>query len=198
MISLRWRATTLSRTLYWSVETRTCDARSRRPRITAYGSTCGESKAAAPEYNQSQSLIAEADRRWIIPGDWVKRFVRLREDAAPLPPVGVLVGLEDLPVPKAAGKLTPKPHVVDIPVPTSPAATPADLARLAAAFGRDSAMQPRPASTGRGWEARFVEHEDLPRLRDLSSARQAWEDNEQDAIETTSNPVDVGERFGRR
>jgi uncharacterized LabA/DUF88 family protein len=48
-------------------------------------------EAAAPEYNQSQSLIAEADCRWIIPGDWVKRFVRLREDAVPLPPVGVLV-----------------------------------------------------------------------------------------------------------
>jgi hypothetical protein len=59
-------------------------------------------------------------------------------------------------------------------------------------------MQPRSASTGRGWEARFIEHEDLPRLRELSAARQAWEDNEQDAIETTSNPVDVGERFGRR
>ena len=106
--------------------------------------------------------------------------------------------MEDLPVPKAAGTLIPKPHVVDIPVPTSPAVTPADLARLAAAFSRDAAMQSRPASTGRGWEARFAEHDDLPRLRDLSTARQASEDNEQDAIETISNPVDVGERFGRR
>ena len=155
-------------------------------------------EAAAPEYNQSQSLIAEADRRWIIPGDWVTRFVRLREDAVPVAPVGVLAGLENIPAPGPAGTLIPRPHVGKIPAKTPPTATPADLARLAAAYGRDSTAQPRPASPGRGWEARFAEHDDLPRLRDLSTARQAWEDNEQDAIETTSNPVDVGERFGRR
>lgn len=33
-------------------------------------------EAAAPEYNQSQSLIAKADRRWVIPGEWVTRFPR--------------------------------------------------------------------------------------------------------------------------
>jgi hypothetical protein len=43
-----------------------------------------------------------------------------------------------------------------------------------------------------------AEHEDIPRLRDLSSARQKWQDNEQDATETTSSPVDVGARFGQR
>jgi hypothetical protein len=44
-------------------------------------------EAAAPEYNQSQSLIGEADRRWVIPGEWIRRFIRPREREVVSPPV---------------------------------------------------------------------------------------------------------------
>lgn len=90
------------------------------------------------------------------------------------------------------------PPVREAPAQT-PLATPTDLARLAAASNKDSPTQARPAEAGRGWEVRSAEHdEDLPRLKDLTSGRQTWLDNEQDATETTSNPFDVGARFGGR
>lgn len=148
-------------------------------------------EAAAPEYNQSQSLIAEADRRWVIPGEWVTRFVRLRETATPVaPPPGAETDHAALVVPSsstAAGPLVGTP-------PPSPTVSPADLARLAATLGRGRP----PEQGGRGWEVRSAEHEDIPRLRDLTNARQTWLDNEQDATETTTNPADVGARFGAR
>ena len=42
-------------------------------------------QAATADYNQSQSLIAEADRRWVSPEEWIRRFVSLRTDTAPPP-----------------------------------------------------------------------------------------------------------------
>lgn len=147
-------------------------------------------EAAAPEYNQSQSLIAEADRRWVIPGEWIRRFITLREESEPTvadhpPAVSVaqpVTGHE------SAAPTYPQP-----PVPS-----PAHLARLAAAYSKDPALRPRPVETGRGWDTLALEHEDVPRLRDLTDARQTWLDNEQDVTETTSNPAEVGQRFGGR
>jgi hypothetical protein len=74
-------------------------------------------------------------------------------------------------------------------------ASPADLARLAAAF-KDGHRT--PASVARPWESRPSEHYDIPRLRDISSSRQTWQDNEQDATSATSDPAEAGERFGSR
>ena len=153
-------------------------------------------EAAAPEYNQSQSLIAEADRRWIIPGHWVRRFVRVREQAPPVSTDGVLIAKDLLETDAVWAQAAP-PQPTANPPQASAAATPADLARLAAAYGKNPTTAARPAPTGRGWEVRPAEH-DVPRLRDLTNSRQTWEDNEQDAIDTTSNPAGVGGRFGAR
>ncbi|WP_353649573.1 NYN domain-containing protein [Nakamurella sp. A5-74] len=46
---------------------------------------CGV-EAAATEYNQSHTLIAEADRRWIISAAWIGRFVTLRPVGQPTAP----------------------------------------------------------------------------------------------------------------
>lgn len=147
-------------------------------------------EAAAPEYNQSQSLIAEADRRWVIPGEWVTRFVRLRETATPAaPPPGGETEHAPLVVPSGSAA---DPQVGTPP--PSPTVSPADIARLAATLRHGGP----PEQEGRRWEVRSAGHEDIPRLRDLTTARQTWLDNEQDATETTTNPADVGARFGVR
>lgn len=153
-------------------------------------------EAAAPEYNQSQTLIAEADRRWILPGEWITRFIRLRDRPSP-PPSGTLPVAETLSEPDVQ---TPLVAQAQPPVGGQQAlvATPADLARLAAKFGSHTATPGPPVHTDRGWEVRPAEHEEVPRLRALTTARQTWLDNEQDAIDTTSNPADVGARFGAR
>ena len=127
----------------------------------------------------------------MIPGEWVTRFVRLRETAAPAaPPPGAETDHAPLVVPSGSTAADP---LVGTPAP-SPTVSPADLARLAATLGRGG----RPEQGGRGWEVRSAEHEDIPRLRDLTTARQTWLDNEQDATETTTNPAEVGARFGAR
>lgn len=155
-------------------------------------------EAAAPEYNQSQSLIAEADRRWVIPGEWIRRFIQLRE-VSPAPVVLNPPPEQADREPQPDPSLTSSPPALGPLVQPPPVATPADLARLAAAFSKDATLPTRPAEGHRGWTAQWAEHDDdLPRLRDLTSARQAWLDNEQDATETTSNPFDVGARFGGR
>ena len=154
-------------------------------------------EAAAPEYNQSQSLIAEADRRWIIPGEWVRRFVRVREDA-PAVAIDVVTGAKSSLETEAAWAPASQPGpTAGLPL-ASTAATPADLARLAAAYGKDSATAARHALPSRGREIRPAEHHNVPRLRELTNSRQTWEDNEQDAIDTTANPTGVGARFGAR
>lgn len=146
-------------------------------------------EAAAPEYNQSQSLIAEADRRWVIPGDWVSRFVQLKAGAAPVAEVAAPTALE---MTEAAD-----PAAATVHAPTKP--TPADFARLTAAYGKESIGPPAgTAPASRGWEVKYAEPDNVPRLRDLTNARQAWQDNEQDATDATSNPAEVGARFGVR
>lgn len=155
-------------------------------------------EAAAPEYNQSQSLIAEADRRWVIPGEWVSQFVRLNEHVAASTESGLAVGVA-LAEPAVESPAVAQPLPTSaMPVRPPTAATPADLARLAATYGKNATATPRPPAGGRGWQVRPAEHEDVPRLRDLTTARMAWQDNEQDATETTSNPAEVGARFGTR
>jgi uncharacterized LabA/DUF88 family protein len=97
-------------------------------------------EAAAPEYNQSQSLIAEADRRWVIPASWIQRFVRLRVTDAEL---GVAKAEERSADPAAPD---PRPKTADASSDVSPgasttstplpAASPEQLASLVAAFDK--------------------------------------------------------------
>lgn len=151
-------------------------------------------EAAAPEYNQSQSLIAEADRRWVIPGDWVSRFVRLPDALAT---AALTAGEERADEDDASATLTDERAVVAFAAPPM-GASPADLARLVAAYRKDSAGAPGSLPANRGWEVRLAEQEEVPRLRDLTTARHTWVDNEQDTTETTGNPAEVGARFGAR
>ncbi|MGH3274026.1 MAG: NYN domain-containing protein [Streptosporangiaceae bacterium] len=154
-------------------------------------------EAAAPEYNQSQSLIAEADRRWVIPGEWIGRFIQART-AAPEPPSSQPDAMaEALTLTDGGSTLAPR---MPPPIPARPEASPEDLARLAAAFGRQRIpAQPSPPAGGRGWAVISDTPDDsVPRLRDLATSRQAWQDNEDDAILATDDPAAVGARFGHR
>lgn len=155
-------------------------------------------EAAAPEYNQSQSLIAEADRRWVLSGEWVGKFVRLRERVTA--PTDAALASGAAVVEPGVESPTAAPHlpINDVPSPRPSAASPADLARLVATYDKNAPATARPAVAGHDWEARSAEREDVPRLRDLTTARQKWLDNEQDATEATSNPAEVGARFGTR
>lgn len=156
-------------------------------------------EAAAPEYNQSQSLIAEADRRWVIPGEWIGRFVRARkvrsEDVSsdPRSDAG-----EEAPPAHDGGQAPAAPAPTAPPTPSRPIATPDDLARLAAAYNNPGAQTPPSApASGRGWNI-IPADDPVPRLRALTTARQAWQDNEDDAALATDDPAAIGERFGSR
>jgi uncharacterized LabA/DUF88 family protein len=160
-------------------------------------------EAAAPEYNQSQSLIAEADRRWVIPGEWVGRFIQIRPPAEVAPAGaedsdgGDQAGPPRMPRPPSSEppSTAPRPHMPPRQVPT-----PQDLARLSAAYsgGRPPAAAVTQAGE-RGWVViPDPASEPVPRLRELTSSRQAWQDNEEDATLAADDPVAVGRRFGRR
>ncbi|HKS49118.1 MAG TPA: NYN domain-containing protein [Amycolatopsis sp.] len=149
-------------------------------------------EAAAPEYNQSQSLIGEADRRWVISGGWIGEFVRLREAN---PATAAAPEASDAPSVEERTPEQPRSPAARV----TPRVSPADIARLQTAFHHRDGGRPEPAGrTGRGWEVRPVEHDDIPRLQTLTTARQAWLDNEEDATHTTANPAEVGARFGSR
>lgn len=156
-------------------------------------------EAAEPDYNQSQNLIAEADRRWVLSGDWVTKYVTLKVvPTGPAQPAGLDASSVDEAGPVATG-LSAEPAAGPTPAPQLPEAppvghaSPADLARLAEAY-RDGH---RAAAPVRPWEPRAEEYE-IPRLRDVSTSRQKWQDNEQDATTATGDPAEAGARFGRR
>lgn len=151
-------------------------------------------EAAAPEYNQSQSLIAEADRRWVIPGAWISRFISSPEPGISSPPAPPERG----PTAQAAAaeqesgqRPQPRPREQ---------ASPEDLARLPTTYGsrHPPASGETPAGE-RGWTITPDSTDNsAPRLRELSTSRQAWQDNEEDATLATDDPTVIGARFGRR
>ena len=154
-------------------------------------------EAGAPEYNQSQSLIAEADRRWVIPAAWVQKYVRLRPsepdvapDQAEAQPSGEAVREEvSLNTVSESPAMSPARGKV-IP------ASPEDLARLLVAFEKGG---PSPAvETEHGWTVTEAAHDDVPRLRDITTSAQAWRDNEDDATTPGRTPDDLGSNFGAR
>jgi uncharacterized LabA/DUF88 family protein len=141
-------------------------------------------QAATADYNQSQSLIAEADRRWVIPEEWIRRFVSLRTDTTPPPPT-----LEQSPVTVVA---EPADTVIPPANGDTDKVTPADLARLAASFARNGPA-PLPLET-----LTALDGQHLPLLRTLTSGRDTWADNEQDVTDASGSPQQVGARFGQR
>jgi hypothetical protein len=106
-------------------------------------------EAATPEYNQSQSLIAEADRRWVIPGEWIGRFIQAREPASEPPPTGPArdTGPETPP-----DDSVPAPqNLAEPPAPPRDEVSPEDLAQLAA-YDKQRVFARSALPTGeRGW-----------------------------------------------
>lgn len=154
-------------------------------------------EAGAPEYNQSQSLIAEADRRWVIPAAWVQKYVRARASEAEnvleqgkAEPSGESVRKED-----STGKVLESP-ATEPAIGKVSSASPEDLAELLVAFEKGG---PRPAAgSERGWTVTEATQDDIPRLRDITTSAQAWRDNEDDATTPGRTPDDLGSNFGGR
>jgi hypothetical protein len=118
-------------------------------------------EAAAPEYNQSQSLIAEADRRWVIPAEWIKRYVRLRvsdaeqHDRRGGQPVQRGVASDEATrMPRLAPEVVSEREVATSDLVSGrvtlsgPSASAEDLERLVATFKKGSG---REVDEGRGW-----------------------------------------------
>lgn len=158
-------------------------------------------EAAAPEYNQSQSLIAEADRRWVIPADWIQQYVRLRATDAERD-----VAKQESGAPDGGGPAALEENDVDTSLDigaasdeapeTRPTASPEDLSRLVATFDKRNSV-PR-VEESRGWTVTEATHDEIPRLRDITTSAQAWRDNEEDATMPGRTPADVGKVFGAR
>jgi uncharacterized LabA/DUF88 family protein len=142
-------------------------------------------EAAATEYNQSPSLIAEADRRWVIDRTWIVRFIQVE-------PSDETSGSPPSPVPEPARSGAGLPREADR---SEPLATDEDLQRLVASFGREA---PAGDPVGRGWSVQSPSHELIPRLQELTSDPEAWKDNEEDATAPGRTPGEIGAAFGRR
>lgn len=106
-------------------------------------------EAGAPEHNQSRSLIAEADRRWVIPAAWSRSTFGCN---LPEPDVG-----SDQTEAQPPGEAVQE-EVSTSPVLESPATSPVrgkvspasseDLARLLVAFEKRGPVLPSRPSTG--------------------------------------------------
>lgn len=137
-------------------------------------------EAAEPQYNQSRSLIAEADRRWVISADWIKQYVTCtRAQSTP-------EAATPTPADSAA-----KPATTAVPADGAPhiTATPADIARLTSHFNHGASAQ----VTVNRHDSTFI-----PRLRDLSEPRQQWQDTEDDNAAGALTARDIGARYGHR
>jgi uncharacterized LabA/DUF88 family protein len=164
-------------------------------------------EAAAAQYNQALSLIAEADRRWVISAAWIAPHVSvpmgdandtLVETESPKVsavkiPVSPVPGERDGDTRVFKTIISPMPSPQTVAKPTEfaklVAATPADLAKLAAQINTHGARPtPLPPAPTNG----------IPLLRELTNDRQEWEDNEEDATSGALTPDGAGARFARR
>jgi uncharacterized LabA/DUF88 family protein len=145
----------------------------------------------APEYNQSASLVAEADRRHVLDKAWLMRSMtaRVEDTASDHQPEA----RPNSPTPPTA------PESPQVPTePTTPPkelATNEDLKRLAASFAADTG----PADDQKGgWSVQSADHDVLPRLREITTSAQASRDNEEDATTPGRTPFDLGSVFAAR
>ena len=158
-------------------------------------------EAAAPEYNQSQSLIAEADRRWVIPAAWVKQHVQLRALTREAPPAAPAEIVPPVP-PVPADEVTPDEVVVaegaeaGAEAAARPTASREELEHLVATFGRGAPA--RDIDDGRAWTVTEASHDDVPRLKEITTPAEAWRDNEENATAPVSSAAGAGEIFGAR
>lgn len=176
-------------------------------------------EAAAPEFNQSETLIGEADRRWVIPAGWIRERIALRAEAvAVLPDLthgpASAVGHEGLPTAEGDAGTGPHSDLVAPQVtlseladamPTRTSASPSvDLGHGGAGTNRDATS---PATLARRLDAQAARRQGrsrpiapppLPCLRDVTSQAQAWADNEEDVAAVIEDPSAIGGRFGVR
>jgi uncharacterized LabA/DUF88 family protein len=154
-------------------------------------------EAAAPQYNQSRTLIAEADRRWVLSADWISQYVSVRGEPGGHAPVAAADESRDSddgnrhPDPAEAEPAGADDGLGGLPEPPVVLASPADLAGLARHFG-DHGARLAPYAPTRARDPA------VPRLAELSTQRQKWQDNEEDATSELVNPDLIGSRFGRR
>lgn len=135
-------------------------------------------EAASPEYNQSQTLIAEADRRWVLPVTWLSSFIKLRSEESDSFLRDQLAEAHHH-------------HGVDMSSDDSQAGavTPAAVARRVEHLNRDIV-------TPRG--TRRIAPSPIPTLRDLTTPAQTWQDTEDDTAHPLTDPLEIGGRFGGR
>jgi uncharacterized LabA/DUF88 family protein len=161
-------------------------------------------EAAAPEYNQSQSLIAEADRRWVIPADWIQQYIRVRPTDPEQDVTTSDVDALNVETPAHAPSDDDEAVVKSPDVGRAsenvqaarPSASAEDLERLLSAFDKKSTRSLDEEE--RGWTVVEAARDDIPSLRDITSSAQAWRDNEADATTPGRTPTEVGEAFGTR
>lgn len=93
--------------------------------------------AAAPRFNQAPTLVAEADRRWVLSEEWVRRHVALKSGALP-------AGFQE---PALAAPSQLRPAVVASPEPTPAAESASEAATETASGTRPSepASETRPS-----------------------------------------------------
>jgi hypothetical protein len=180
-------------------------------------------EAAAPQYNQSPSLIAEADRRWVLTAEWISRYVSVREEADLAPRMAAAPGPPHSPdsmsavplgaVPMGAPSMSATPlGAVPIGAPSMSA-----VSMSSASMGPVSEMDRHGVGGSPADLARFAGHRRddgqprnvayvptvtrepiLPRLLQLSTYRQKAQDSEEDATSVLATPELVGQRYGQR
>lgn len=147
-------------------------------------------EAAASAYNQSEELIAVADRREVLRRDWIGKHIDLArvqdtataEEVAPFAEEPAAV--EHTVLEQSGPDRGAIPGRTDgIPVPS-----PAEIA------GRLR----RPPYLHTIADTAAEEPVDVPLLVDITPEALAWQDNEEDATEVVSDPEEIGYRYGLR
>jgi uncharacterized LabA/DUF88 family protein len=161
-------------------------------------------EAAAPEFNQSQELIASADRRHVLSHDWLVCIIRAgaaeeppdaQDDPDYLPsqaPDHLDTGMEfDGRIPETAVPAHQALGGSHVP-------SPLDLARLHPRPAAGAGPAIRYSSGAAAEPAHAGTDSSLPRLREITTGAQAWRDNEDDATSIAEGPAGIGQVFGAR
>jgi hypothetical protein len=175
-------------------------------------------EAAAPQYNQSPGLMAEADRRWVLTAEWISRYVSVREEADLAPRMAAAAGPPHGPVSMSSASISDSSmDAVSMDAVSIIAASMSAASMSTASISPGSEMDRHGAGGSPADLARFAgqRREDgqarqvayvptttrepiLPRLLQLSTYRQKAQDSEEDAASVLATPELVGQRYGQR
>ncbi|MCZ1012136.1 NYN domain-containing protein [Streptomyces lydicus] len=138
-------------------------------------------QAADGEYNQSEDLVAEADERHLLDRSWLTQAAI--KAAGPTPAA-------DAAAPFALERAALEPESRPQPLPQAP--TPNVLAQRSPAATATATLC---WSSDAGWVS---PDDEVPLLRDLTSAEEEWADREHDMTRVAGEPREVGGTFGAR